>query len=68
MKLGIVLLVIGIAVLIVSIPLSILGIVAGVIQLTQGNLSGEGLTYAAIVGVIAGFLMTGIGAVRVFKR
>ena len=68
MKLGIPLLVIGVALLIISIPFSILSIIAGVIRLTQSDLSGGALAYAGILGVVAGFVMTAIGAIRVFKR
>jgi hypothetical protein len=68
MRLGIALLVIGVAMLIISIPFSILGIIAGVTQLTQGNLSGGVLAYAGIFGVIVGLVMTAIGAIRVFKE
>jgi hypothetical protein len=68
MKLGIPLLVIGVALLIISIPFSILSIIAGVIRLTQSDLSGGVLAYLGIFGVIAGFVLTTIGAIRVFKR
>ena len=65
MRLGIALLVIGIASLIISIPFSILGIFAGLIQLTQANLSGGVLAYSGIFGVVVGLVMTAIGAIRV---
>lgn len=68
MKLGIALLVIGVALLVISIPLSIMGIVAGVNQLIQGDTSGANLGYIGMAGVIIGLFMTGIGAVKVFKR
>lgn len=68
MKLGIALLVIGVSLLIVSIPFSILGIATGVIQLTQDDISGGVLAYSGIFGVVAGLVMTAIGAVRVFKQ
>ncbi len=68
MKLGIPLLVIGVALLLVSIPYSILTIFAGVIRITQSDLSGGLLAYSGIIGVILGFVLTTIGAVRVFKR
>ena len=68
MKLGIALLVIGVALLLISIPYSILGIISGVTQLTQANLSGGVLAYSGIVGVVVGFVMTAIGAIRVFKQ
>jgi len=68
MRLGIALLVIGIALLIISIPFSILGIFAGLLQLTQDNLSGGVLAYSGIFGVVVGLVMTAIGAIRVFKQ
>jgi hypothetical protein len=67
-KLGIALLAIGIALLIISIPLSIWGVITGVIQLTQSDLSGGFLAYSGIFGVVAGLVMTAIGAIRVFKQ
>jgi hypothetical protein len=67
MKLGIPLLVLGVALLLLSIPLSILGIIAGTTRI-QGNIL-EGLPpYLGVVGVIIGFVLTTIGAVRVFKN
>ena len=66
-KLGIPLLVIGVALLIISIPLSILSIISGVTRLTQGDVSGGVSGYVLIVGVIVGLVLTGIGAIRVFK-
>ncbi len=68
MKLGIALLVIGVALLILAIPYSILGIISGVTQLEEGNVSGGVLAYSGIVGVVVGFVMTAIGAIRVFKQ
>ncbi len=68
MKLGIALLVIGVALLILAIPYSILGIFTGVTQLEEGNISGGVPAYYGIIGVVAGFVMTAIGAVRVFKQ
>ena len=68
MKLGIPLLVIGVALLITSIPFSILSIIGGVNRLTQGDVSGGVLAYAGIVGVVVGFVMTAIGAIKVFKQ
>ena len=68
MRLGIALLVLGVALLIMSIPYSILSIIAGVTQLTQGNLSGGVSAYYGIIGVVVGFVMTAIGAIRVFKQ
>ncbi len=65
---GIIILVIGVVLLIISIPFSLLTIFLGVIQLTQSDLSGGILAYAGIAGVVAGFVLTAIGAVKVFKR
>jgi len=67
-KLGIPLLVTGVALLLISIPFSILNIIAGVNQLTQADLSGGVLAYSGIVGVVVGFVLTAIGAIRVFKQ
>ena len=68
MKLGIALLVIGVALLILAIPYSILGIISGVNQLEEGNISGGISAYYGIIGVIVGFVMTAIGAIKVFKQ
>jgi len=68
MKLGIVLLVIGVILLILAIPYSILGIISGVTQLEEGNISEGVSAYYGIIGVVVGFVMTSIGAIRVFKR
>jgi hypothetical protein len=68
MKLGIPLLVIGVLVLFAAIPYSIFGIVAGVGQLQMGIISGGFSAYLGIIGVVAGFVMTTIGAIRVFKQ
>ena len=68
MKLGIPILVIGVALLLISIPYSILSILTGVIRLTQSDLSGGFLAYSGIIGVVIGFVLTAIGAIRVFKR
>lgn len=68
MKLGIPLLVIGVTLLILAIPYSILGIISGVTQLEEGIVSGGVKAYLGIAGVVAGFVMTSIGAIRVFKR
>jgi len=65
---GILLLVIGVGLLIISIPYAILNIIGSINQLTQSNVSGGIPTYLGIIGVIVGLVMTGIGAVRVFKR
>ena len=68
MKLGIPILVIGVALLLISIPYSILSIITGVIRLTQSDLSGGFLAYSGIIGVLVGFVLTAIGAIKVFKR
>jgi hypothetical protein len=68
MKLGIPLLVIGVLMLIAAIPYSILGIITGVAQLENGVVSGGFANYLGIIGVVAGFVMTAIGAIRVFKQ
>ena len=68
MKLGIPLLVIGVALLIFAIPYSILGIISGITQLEQGTISGGFPAYYGLIMVVAGFIMTAIGAIRVFKR
>jgi len=68
MKLGIALLAIGVILLILTIPYSILGIISGVTQLEEGNISGGVSAYYGIIGVVIGFVMTSIGAVRVFKH
>lgn len=68
MILGIVLLVIGVALLILAIPYSIVGIISGVSQLEEGIISGGFPAYLGIIGVVAGFVLTTIGAIKVFKR
>jgi hypothetical protein len=68
MKLGIPMLVVGVLMLLALIPLSILSILAGFSQTTQGNVSGGVSGYALIAGVVIGLLLTGIGAIRVFKQ
>jgi len=68
MKLGIVLLVMGVAFLILAIPYSIFGIISGVTQFEEGNISGGISAYYGIIGVVVGFVMTAIGAIRVFKQ
>jgi len=68
MKLGIVLLVTGLILLFVAIPYSIVGMIVGLAQLEGGNVSGGISSYFGIIAVVAGLVMTGIGALRVFKR
>jgi hypothetical protein len=68
MKVGIICLVVGIALLVLSIPYSIVAIFIGVTRSYAGIISGGFAAYYGIIGVIAGFVLTTIGAVRVFKR
>ena len=68
MILGIVLLVTGVALLILAIPYSIVGIVTGVNQLEEGIISGGFSAYYGLIGVVVGFVLTAIGAIKVFKR
>jgi len=68
MKLGIAILVIGVALLVLAIPYSILGINSGINQLEEGNISGGISAYYGIIIVVAGFVMTTIGAIKVFKQ
>jgi hypothetical protein len=65
---GIIMLVIGVALLILAIPYSIVGIVTGVSQLEEGIVSGGFPAYLGIIGVVAGFVLTAIGAIKVFKK
>jgi hypothetical protein len=67
-KLGIVLLAIGVLLLLLTIPYSIVMIFVAVTQLQGGTASGGFYAYLGIIGVVAGFVLTTIGAVRVFKR
>jgi hypothetical protein len=60
--------VIGLALLFLSIPYSILGMIFGLVQLESGNVSGGVSSYYGIIGVVVGLIMTGIGAMKVFKR
>ncbi len=68
MKLGIIFLVIGIVLLILAIPLSILGIMAGVAQAAQGKVGGGISSYLLVIGVIIGFVLTVIGAIRIYFK
>ena len=68
MKLGIALLVIGLVLLFVAIPYSIVGMIVGLAQLESGKVSGGISAYYGIAGVVIGFVMTTIGAIKVFKR
>jgi len=67
-KLGIALLVIGVALLLLAIPYSILGIISGVTKLEEGSISGGVSAYYGIIGVVVGFVMTAIEAIKVFKQ
>jgi hypothetical protein len=68
MKVGIIVLVIGVALLLLAIPYSIIGIITGFAQLEAGNTSGGLPAYLGVIGVVVGFIMTAIGAIRVFKQ
>jgi hypothetical protein len=68
MKLGIPILVVGVVLLILSIPYSIVSLVSGIGQLEEGIVSGGVASYLGIIGVVAGFILTAIGAIRVFKQ
>ena len=68
MKLGITFLVIGITLLILVIPYSISSIIVAFVQLEGGGVSGGVSAYLGIIGVIVGLLLTGIGAMKVFKQ
>ena len=68
MKLGIAILVIGVALLILAIPYSIAGIFYGINQLEEGDVSGGISAYYGVIGVVIGFVMTAIGAIKVFKQ
>jgi uncharacterized membrane protein len=68
MKLGIVLLVVGVALLFLAIPYSIVSIFIGVTKMEEGIISGGFQAYPGVIGVIAGFVLTTVGAIRVFKR
>jgi len=68
LKLGIVSLVLGVLLLLLSIPYSVISIVFGIKQLEEGIVSGGFQAYLGIIGVVAGFILTTIGAVKVFKR
>jgi hypothetical protein len=70
MKLGIPLLVVGVLLLFLAIPYSIIGIIVGLNQAQGGaGIVSFGFSpYIGLIAVIAGFVLTTIGAVRVFKR
>jgi hypothetical protein len=68
MKLGIPMLVVGVVLLVASIPYSIVSIIAGVNQLSEGIVRGGLSAYYGVIGVVLGFVLTTIGATRVFKR
>ena len=68
MKLSIAILVIGLILLFLAIPYSIVGMILGLVQLESGNVSGGISSYYGIIGVVVGFIMTAIGAIKVFKR
>jgi hypothetical protein len=68
MKLGIPLLIIGVLMLVLSIPFSVIMIVGGVFSLSAGNIGGGLLAWSPLAGVVVGFILTTIGASRVFKN
>ena len=68
MKLGIVMLAIGVLLLLLAIPYSIIAMFVGLNQTEEGIISGGIWAYLGVIGVIAGFVLTTIGAVRTFKR
>ena len=68
MKLVIPLLVIGVLLLVLSIPFSVIVLIGGFNRLTLGYISGGVLAFAPIAGVVIGFVLTTIGATRVFKN
>ena len=68
MKLGIPLLIIGVLMLVLSIPFSVLMIVRGVNSLSNGSVISGILAWSPLIGVIVGFILTTIGASRVFKN
>ena len=68
MKLSIAILVIGLILLFLAIPYSIVAMISGLTQAESGNVSGGISSYLGIIGVVVGFVMTTIGAIKVFKR
>ena len=54
--------------LLLSIPYSVLSIIAGFREIEEGIVAGGFRSYLGIIGVVAGFVLTTIGAVRVFGR
>lgn len=68
MKLGIVLLVIGILLLIFTIPYSLLSIISGFTELEQGKVTGGISAYLLIIGVVLGFVLTVIGATKIYFK
>jgi uncharacterized membrane protein len=68
MKLSIAILVIGLVLLFLAIPYSIVAMIFGLTQSQSGHVSTGISSYYGIIGVIVGFVMTTIGAIKVFKR
>ena len=68
MKLGIPLLVIGVLILVLSIPFSVIMIVSGFSSASAGSNTSGLLAWSPLVGVVVGFVLTTIGASRVFKN
>jgi hypothetical protein len=67
-KLGLLALIAGVLLLIISIPAIAVFMMGGFNQLVARNISGGVLAYAPIAGVILGFILTAIGATKVFKN
>ena len=67
MKVNIAILVIGLILLFLAIPYSIVAMIFGLTRSQSGNVSGGISSYYGIIGVVVGFIMTTIGAIKVFK-
>ncbi len=68
MKLSIALLVIGVLILIFIIPYSLISIISGFNQMEQGEVSGGVSGYLLIIGVALGFVLTVIGATKIYLK
>lgn len=68
MKLGVALLVVGVVLLVTAIPYSVLRMISAVNELAVGNISAGASAYYGIIGVVLGFVLTTIGAVRLHYR
>jgi uncharacterized membrane protein YdjX (TVP38/TMEM64 family) len=67
-KLGIVFLVLGILLLLFTIPYSLVSIISGINQLERGEVSGGISGYLLIFGVVLGFVLTVIGATKIYLK